>query len=478
MRVSINQAPESASTQIYLFSEVNLAQAAFPALDIGQFSGHIRQNFFLIPWHEGAKRQFLIFPKEKINPRSQKWEAWRHQAYLVYQLVQEERPSDLHVRSEGLAQAELLCFLEGFYLSAYSFQTLKSTEAPVYPHNLSIDSSLELSPEALEEMWLVCQATHLARDLVNKPLNHLGALDLAQAVKKSGGESGFNVEVLHKSKIESLGMNGLLAVNLGSEDPPSFSILEYTAPGKENTPPYILIGKGVVYDTGGLSLKLTANSMDFMKSDMAGAAAVIGAVQAVAANNLPVRLIGLVPATDNRPGKNAFAPGDVIKMMNGKTVEVKNTDAEGRMLLADALVFAQKYSPQLVIDLATLTGAAARAIGKEGSVMLGNASEKELLMQCGVETHERLVEFPLWEEYAEELKSDVADFSNLGGANAGAITAAKFLEKFIDYPWIHLDIAGPAFLHQKDSYRGKGGAAYGVRLLYRFFKKVSEGQQE
>jgi len=226
-----------------------------------------------------------------------------------------------------------------------------------------------------------------------------------------------------------------------------------------------------VYDTGGLSLK-PSNAMDTMKCDMAGAAAVIGAMYAIAKAKLPVHVIGLIPATDNRPDGNAYTPGDVVTMYDGSTVEVLNTDAEGRMILADALTYAKKYDPELVIDIATLTGAAARAIGPQAMVgmKVNSDSEFDKLKVSGDFVHERIVEFPMYEEYAEQLKSEIADMKNIGGIDAGAITAAKFLEHFTDYPYIHLDIAAPAFLSKANSYRPIGGTGIGVRLFYDFIK--------
>jgi len=289
-----------------------------------------------------------------------------------------------------------------------------------------------------------------------------------------GKHAGFSVEVLNKAKIKQLKMGGLLAVNAGSVDEPTFSIMEYKPKNPKNKNPYVLVGKGVVYDTGGLSLKPTPNSMDLMKCDMAGGAAVGCAMYAIAKAKLNVHVIGLVPATDNRPGFNAFAPGDVITMMDGTTVEMLNSDAEGRMILADALHYAKRYKPELTIDLATLTGAAAAAIGSFGIVGMGNAKQKQKdkLYTSGFNVHERIAEFPFWEEYDELIKSDIADQKNLGGPYGGSITAGKFLVKYTDYPYYHLDIAGPAFLTGKDSYRGKGGTGYGVRLLFDFFKNL------
>ena len=248
--------------------------------------------------------------------------------------------------------------------------------------------------------------------------------------------------------------------------------MEHKPDGATNSKPIVLVGKGVVYDTGGLSLK-PSNFMDTMKSDMGGAAAVLGAMSAIAEAQLPLHIIGLVPATDNRPGGNAVTPGDVITISDGTTVEVLNTDAEGRLILADALVYAKRYNPELVIDLATLTGAAARAIGRYAIVGMGNAPSTEMsaLQESGHLTRERVVEFPFWDEYKDLLKSPIADLKNIGGAEGGAITAGKFLEHFTDYPYIHLDIAGPAFLSKRVGYQVEGGTGIGVRLLFDFLSK-------
>ena len=226
-----------------------------------------------------------------------------------------------------------------------------------------------------------------------------------------------------------------------------------------------------MYDTGGLSLK-PSNFMDTMKCDMSGGAAVAGALYAIAKAGLPVHVIGMIPATDNRPDGNAYVPGDIITMLDGSTVEVLNTDAEGRMILADALAYAKNYDPELVIDIATLTGAAARAIGANAMVGMKVKAERQFseLQKAANKVHERIVEFPMWDEYKEMLKSPIADLKNIGGAEAGAITAGKFLEHFTDYPYIHLDIAGPAFLAKRDSYRIEGGTGVGVRLFFEFIR--------
>lgn len=375
-----------------------------------------------------------------------------------------------------LAQADYsLALAEGIALANYQFIKRKPS-AKKEAFTLSAVNVIDdkITPQHLTNLSIAVDATLKARDLVNEPVNFLNATDLADAFKAMGKQAGFKVEVFNKAKIKQLKMGGLLAVNQGSVDPPTFTVMEYKPKNAKNKKPYVLVGKGVVYDTGGLSLKPTPNSMDLMKCDMAGAAAVGCTLYAIAKAKLNVHVIGLVPATDNRPGFNAFAPGDIITMMDGSTVEMLNSDAEGRMILADALHYAKQYKPELTIDLATLTGAAAAAIGQYGIVSMGTATDeqKTKLTVSGLRMHERLVEFPFWDEYDELLKSDIADQKNLGGPYGGAITAGKFLQKFTDYPYMHFDIAGPAFVTAKDSYRGKGGTGYGVRLLFDFFSNL------
>ncbi len=326
--------------------------------------------------------------------------------------------------------------------------------------------------QKIDELMIVVESTYKARDLVNEPVSYLNAEKLSEEIELMGEEAGFRVDVLDQMKIETLKMGGLLAVNKGSLDPATFTILEWKPKKSKNKKPIVLVGKGVVYDTGGLSLKPTPASMDMMKCDMGGAATVACAIAAIAKAQLPVHVIGLIPATDNRPGGNAYAPGDIIKMFDGTTVEVLNTDAEGRMILADALSYAKKFKPELVIDFATLTGAAARAIGTYASVIMGTADDKtfQAFQTSGDNVYERLVRFPFYDEYAEEIKSSVADLKNLGSAEGGAITAGKFLAHFTDYPFIHVDIAGPAFLTSDSTYLKKGGTGVGVRLLFDFIK--------
>jgi leucyl aminopeptidase len=361
-------------------------------------------------------------------------------------------------------------FIEGVALTNYQF--LKYFSEKKINTLKTIKAVGTIKKIAVDEIQNTVNGTNYARELVNEPQSFLTATQIAKEIKKLGKEAGFKTTVFNKAKITSLKMGGVLAVNKGSVEPPTFSILEWKPKNAKNKKPIVLVGKGVVYDTGGLSLKPTANSMDFMKCDMGGAAAVIGGLYAISKNKLPYHVIGLVPATDNRPGGAAYAPGDVITMHNKKTVEVLNTDAEGRLIMADALSYAQKYKPELVLDIATLTGAAAAAIGHYGVVGMGNADEKIMtkLKESGNNVFERIAEFPFWDEYNEQLKSPIADLTNLGKGAGGSITAGKFLENFTNYPYIHLDIAGPAFLHKPINYLSQGGTGVGVRLFYDFVK--------
>ena len=364
-------------------------------------------------------------------------------------------------------------FLEGMTLGNYQF--LKYFNEKKEKANCLKFIKVEtpsVERKAFNEFLAVAKATCIARDLVNEPQSYLSAEMLSKEIQEVGKTYGFSVKVLNKKKIESMGMGGIIAVNMGSVRPPSFNILEWKPRNPSNSKPIVLVGKGIVYDTGGLSLKPTANSMDSMKCDMAGAATVIGVIAAAAHAKLPYHIVALIPATDNRPGNDAYAPGDVITMYDGSTVEVLNTDAEGRLVLADALHYAKRYQPELVLDFATLTGSAVRACGQEAIAYMGNAQEsiKQKIEKSGHDVYERLIEFPLWREYGEQIKSNIADLRNLGGSTAGMITAGKFLEHFTDYPWLHFDIAGPAYLKSSDSYRPKEGTGVGVRLVFDFLK--------
>ncbi|WP_322971144.1 leucyl aminopeptidase [Faecalibacter sp. LW9] len=368
---------------------------------------------------------------------------------------------------------QAIAVAEGIELSNYQFlKYFKDADEKEYALN-QVAIVGEVAESRVIEMNNIIKAVYWGRDMVNEPNSYLTAVQLAKELEEIAKEASIEVKVYQKEKIESLKMGGLLAVNKGSVVPPTFTVLEYKPNHPRNEKPIVLVGKGVVYDTGGLSLKPTPNSMDLMKSDMGGAACMAGAIYAAALNQLDLHIIALIPATDNRPGGDAYAPGDVVTMYDGTTVEVLNTDAEGRMILADAIAYANEYEPSLIVNAATLTGAALVAAGVRASCMMSNAGEEinAQLKTAGNEVYERLVELPLWDDYKEQLKSSVADLKNIGGSYAGTITAGKFLEHFTTYPFVHLDIAEPAFTTTPENYKGLGGTGVGIRLLNQFFKK-------
>ena len=414
---------------------------------------------------------FRIFDTKKAD-----WyikEDLRKSANKLHNNLKENQIKEIQVIDLIGNEDFLLAFSEGLLLSLYKFDKYLSDKKDDSLKKISIVTS-KPNKKKWEQLKYLSQAVVISRDLVNEPVNILNAEQLSLEIEKMGKEAGFSVKIFDKKKITELKMGGLLAVNMGSVDPPTFTVMEWKPKRFINDNPIVLVGKGVVYDSGGLSLKPTGDSMDYMKCDMSGAASVAGAIYAAAKSKLPIHIVGLVPATDNRPSGNAYAPGDIITMMNKTTVEMLNADAEGRMILADALCYAKRYNPMLVIDVATLTGSAIAAIGKVASVAFSKDADElySKLEQSGNETYERLVQFPLWDDYAEMIESKIADLKNVGGKYAGAITAAKFLEKFTEYPWIHLDIAGTAFANTKDSYRGLGGTAVGVRLFFDFFNRI------
>ena len=469
------------ATQIFLLPA---ATTALPDAAAGDLPAAARQyvddalaaDEKLFSVNHFSHQHYYVVLADKPTP-AQVLEKARRAGHELHGRLKKERSAEVFVQDAAENPAAALALAEGLALSAYQFEGYKTDEKSRKPAALTrvVLVGAAADAAAVARLQGLLGGVTLARDLVNAPLNKLNAQQLAERMAEAGDEAGYTTDILDLAKIESLRMGGLLAVNLGSPEPPTFSILEYKPANAQNAKPYVLVGKGVVFDTGGLSLKPTPGSMDMMKCDMGGAAAVAGTLYALAKNKVPLHVIGLVPATDNRPGGLAYVPGDVLTMHSGLTVEVLNTDAEGRLILADALSFARKYDPELVIDLATLTGAAVRALGIEAAAVLGTADAAVMgqLVAAGHTVHERLVEFPLWDEYGEHLKSDIADLTNLGKPEAGQISAAKFLERFAEgYPWMHLDIAGPAYLTAPGSYRGKGGTGMGVRLLYEFFDVV------
>jgi leucyl aminopeptidase len=421
------------------------------------------------------KCTYLIRLKEgKSNYKVR--EELRKTSYNLRKLIKKNNHTELVITSDSAYKGAIEDFAEGLLLSFYSFDKYKTKseedDKNHYPGKLLLQGDISDS----DLKWLVdlTDAVYFTRNLINEPVNHLNATALAAEIKKIGDSAGFSVEILTKGKIEALKMGGLLAVNKGSIDPPVFCILEWHPEKCLNKKPIILVGKGIVYDTGGLNIK-TGDYMAGMNGDMAGAATVTGVLHTAAKTGLPLHIIGLVPSTDNRPGGNAYTQGDIITMYNKLTVEIGNTDAEGRLILADAISYASKYTPELIIDIATLTGSAAMTFGNQAIAVMTNADRKyiNLLEECGNEVYERIAELPFWEEYGELLKSDIADLKNIGGREAGAIIAGKFLERFAEYPLIHMDIAGTEMLKKDDFYRIKNGPGSGLRLLATFLKQFA-----
>jgi leucyl aminopeptidase len=365
--------------------------------------------------------------------------------------------------------------VEGITLATYQFTAFKELKPS---EETSLDEATFLFEgnfrNEVEEgvRWgkTIAEAANFARDLQNHPGNYMTPAQLADAAKTMAAEVGLRCEVLEKSQMARLKMGALLGVAKGSDEPPKFIILEHK-PARVKSPAVVLVGKGITFDSGGISIK-PSDRMEEMKFDMSGGAAVIGAMKAVAQLKLPAHVVGLIPSCENLPSGNSMKPGDILHASSGTTVEIVNTDAEGRLILADALHYAKRYKPAAVIDLATLTGAVVVALGTYASGLFSRDAELSASLQrAGEKSGERVWQLPLWDDYNEDIKSDYADIKNSAGRAGGAITAAAFLRKFAnDYPWAHLDIAGTAWADKEKGYLAKGGTAVGVRLLLEFLR--------
>ena len=436
-----------------------------------------------------SRLYFVSFDSERKGAEVQ--ERLRLLAAEVLKMLERDGVREVALCGEGTLPEEVAAMVEGLTLADYSFDRYKSKER-YHLERLAV-SRVFFSEEELESQRRLWNRIFWCREWVNMPVADLNAERFAEELEAVARDlEGVRCTVMDRKKIESLRMGGLLGVNRGSVDEPRFVVLEYDGcaraegraggqpekgrrdAGAPAERPIVLVGKGVMYDTGGLNIK-PDDYMQEMKSDMAGAATMASVVFAAADNRLPVRVVALLPLTDNRPGFNAYAADDILTMYDGTTVEVVNTDAEGRLILADAIAYGVKnYNPRVIIDAATLTGAAVRAISTFGiAAMQTNAErELELLKIVGEEVHERLVEFPMWKEYDELIKSEYADLRNCGTTpQAGTITAGKFLAHFAkDVPYVHLDIAGVAYFTKAQQYYRAGASGYGMRLLYGFLQ--------
>jgi leucyl aminopeptidase len=367
--------------------------------------------------------------------------------------------------------------VEGTRLGLYRFTAYKgNSEEPREIESLTLlereAAKLPALRQAARRGNVLAEATNAARDLVNEPGNTLTPRELAARARAMARRTGLACRVLGPSEIARLGMGGLLGVARGSQEPAQLIVLQHRP--RARGPHLGLIGKGITFDSGGISIK-PAEKMEEMKFDMCGAAAVIGTMQAAAALELPVRITGLIPSTENLPGGRAYKPGDIITMMSGKTVEIVNTDAEGRMILADALHYASQQKPDHLIDYATLTGACVVALGSEAAGLFSNDDElARKLIECGERVGERLWRMPEWDDYKDLIRSEWADMKNSGGRWGGAITAAIFLKEYVDCPsWAHLDIAGTAYAEHETPREARGATGAGVRVTVAFLESLS-----
>jgi leucyl aminopeptidase len=369
--------------------------------------------------------------------------------------------------------------VEGVFLGLYQFTTFKTVEKDkkkrlkkfiIIDDRKDVVKTIKRSVNTAE---IISRAVYFARDMVSMPGNEMTPKDMVNKAREIETRKHVTLKVLNSAEMKKIGMNAFLGVARGSEEPAKFIILEYHG-GKKSDPFIALVGKGLTFDSGGISIK-PADKMDEMKSDMAGGAAVMGAVMAASDLCLNVNIVGLIPATENLPGGSAYKPGDILKSLSGQTIEIVSTDAEGRLILADALTYAERYKPAAIIDLATLTGACVIALGEHVIGMMGNDDFlKQKIRLAADATGERVWELPLWEDYHELIRGDAADYRNTGGRPGGAITAAAFLSKFVgQYPWVHLDIAGPAWLTKDKPYIPKGASGVGVRLLVQFLRNLN-----
>lgn len=433
-----------------------------------EFKG--KQNeVLLIPAPKDIKPERILFvglgKKSKISAERIRQAGGKAAVYLRDMGMKKVALSTGVIASLNLSQES---FIEGALLGLYVFKKYKEEKNNKTIDNITILSktSRELE-DKLKWAETVASSVCFARDLINTPSNDMTPTHLAKAAL-SIKRKNLSVKVLDRKDAERLGMGAYLSVAKGSNEPPKFIVLEYKgAKGR----PLVLIGKSITFDSGGISLK-PADGMEKMKYDMAGGAAVLGIIKAASELKLPVNLIGILPATENLPGGSATKPGDIVRTITGKTVEIINTDAEGRLILADAIGYAKRFKPLAIIDIATLTGACSIALGNEAAAMMGN--DRGLMgkiKKSADNTYERVWEMPLFDEYKEYLKSDIADIKNTGGKNGSLVTAAYFLYEFAEKtPWVHLDIAGAAWTEKDKPYIPKGASGIGVRLVMDFLK--------
>ncbi len=406
-------------------------------------------------------------------------EKWRGAASKAGQFIRNSGMKQFVCPVKGfdsLSEEELAeSFVTGLLLGVYQFNEFKTLERDKIKEIAEAillgekDEEIKSIRDGLRTGEIISEAVNMARDLVNGPSNQVTPTVLAEKAQLIAKEHGMGVQVFEVSQAEAMGMGAFVAVAKGSQEPGKFIVLEYNQGKGLDT--IALVGKGITFDSGGISIKPSEN-MDRMKDDMSGAAAVLATLQAASKLQLPFHLVGIMPTTENLPSGKAYKPGDILKTLSGQTVEVISTDAEGRLILSDALTYSLKYQPKAIIDLATLTGACVIALGDYVIGLFGNdGSFLRRIEEASVKAGEKTWRLPLWDEYSEYLKSDVADFKNVGTRAAGAIIGAIFLSKFVEKtPWVHLDIAGPASIDKERPYIPRGGTGVGVRLLVQLLR--------
>ncbi|RMG61085.1 MAG: leucyl aminopeptidase [Deltaproteobacteria bacterium] len=447
------------------------------AISLGEFTGKFGETL-LLPAGEGIKARWVLVlglgKKEGLT-----LDRVRHLSLYpvktARKLGKRRIATVLHGAGAGGFRAEDAAYFLGlgYFLSAYSYDAYKERKekSPAELVVVEVDRSKKGEiDDGLKRARAVAEGVNFARDLVNTPPMYLRPSDLARKAKGLAGGK-VSVRVLDEKEIKKLGMNGLYSVGMGSSSPPRLIVATYRG-GKAKEKPFAVVGKGVTFDTGGISLKKW-EGMDRMKYDMAGAACALGVIKAASELGLKRNVVAVVPVAENMPSGNAYRPGDVIRMMSGKTVEVLTTDAEGRLILADAITYARKkVGVSAIVDVATLTGACVVALGGLAMGMMGNdRSLLDAFRQASDRSGERAWELPLYEEYGDQLRSEVADLKNIGGPEAGAITAGFFLKHFAeDTPWVHLDIAGVAWTEKERLGYAPGATGAGVRLITEYLR--------
>jgi len=444
------------------------------AVDSGDFKGKLNQTYLIPAMGKIPAARILLIGlgKEKEFTIDRLRQASGKSASYLSGLGLASLTTTLHLELKPLQEASQ-AVMEGAALGLYRFEKYKTNneengKKEIREITMLVNSKNEVGQVSKGAFTgkVLAEAANFAKDMVNEPSNQMTPSAMAETAKLLAKNFGLKCQVLDRDEMRRLGMGSILGVAQGSNEPPRFIILEYNGNKKEK--PVVLVGKAITFDSGGISIK-PAEKMEIMKSDMAGGAAVMGAFMAMAGLKLPVNVVGLIPATENMPSGTACKPGDILKASNGKTIEIISTDAEGRLILADALVYAKRYKPKAVIDIATLTGACVVALGRHASGMLGTDEKlKGMIRSAGERCCERVWELPLWEEYEDLLKSDVADVKNSGAREAGTIAGGIFLKKFVDYPWVHIDIAGTGWDSKEGPYRPKGATGVGARLLTEF----------